>query len=478
VPEHQRIKLSQKVEFLMKNKDYYLLLPVEVARRELLAKLYVGLKGVKRGYRVVIGDHARPVFKRYSTGFLLYKDHAPWSKERLFRFKRKGLHIGCLDEEGLIYKSEHIYKTTRCSSEVLSLLDAVFLWGNNQREVMKGLSKDNKLFCVGNPRLDILKGLKAKDSRTSDYNKILINTRFPSCNGFRGDAEINNLRKLQLVTNDPEHKEYLEFVRVDKIIFDGFLELIQRLSKNGKYSITIRPHPSESTDIYYNIAADKDNVIVDNDAELVDQINDNDIIIHDGCTTAIEASAAGKIVLGFRPPGANLNYGQFANRFSKNFNDIMKLSRYIENISSEKHHHEIDDEEAQYFISNWHLRGSNASDCILDVVDQFRVLSTQNVNNPEPILFGFGGDGLKYWCHLLLMQTRFRPILTKFFGERFNEYYKNVQMNEHKFPPLTEGKVRDAIDFLCSLDDSLGAAQDYRVEMIGKKAFLLSGGNA
>jgi hypothetical protein len=230
--------------------------------------------------------------------------------------------------------------------------------------------------------------------------------------------------------------------------------------------------------VYSDIAIDKDNVIIDNDAELVDQINANDIIIHDGCTTAIEASAAGKIVLGFRPSGANLNYGQFANRFSKNFDDIEKLSRYIENISSEKHHHEIDDEEAQYFISNWPLRGSNASDCILDVVDQFRVLSTQKVNNPGPILSGLGGDGLKYWCHLLLMRTRFRPIFRKIFGARFNEYYKNVQMNEHKFPPLTEGKVLEAIDFLCSLDDSLGAVQDYRVVMIGKKAFLLTDDNA
>lgn len=458
----------------MKNKDYYLLFPVEVSRRELLAKLYLGLKGARRNYRVIIGEHARPIFKKITSGFLLYKDHAPWSRDYLFRLRRNGLNVGCLDEEGLIFKSEDTYRRTRCSPEVFTYLDAVFLWGCKQKEVIEDmLLDDGNVYCVGNPRIDVFNALKNIRISKHDYKNILVNTRFTSCNGFRGKAELTNLKKLKIVSNEQEYKEYEEFISKDRNIFEGFLELIYKLSENCQNQITIRPHPSECIDIYTNIAANKKNVLVDNATELVNQINSNNIIIHDGCTTAIEASAAGKIVLGFRPVESDLNYGHFPNKFSRNFDNLDDLVRYIEKNCPGQHHREIDDKEARNFIANWNLRDQNSSNSILDVIDQFRARSLRNVNGHKANLLFFRGDGLRYLFHLFLMRTWFSPILKVIFGERFKEYHKNIQLNEHKFPPLTKARIRESIDLLCSLDASLGNPQDYRVEMIGKKAFLL-----
>jgi len=453
----------------MKNRNYYLCLPIEVSKRELLSKLYLGMYATLRNYPVIIGDHDGQIFNQITNGFLLYKDHAPWSEKRLSKATSRGLNIGCLDEEGLIYKSPEIYKETRCSQKTLNEADAIFLWGEAQKTAISMPAVKNQ-FIVGNPRIDLANLLGNRRGKLGSAKKILINTRFPSCNAFRGDQELDALKKLNIIKSKEDLEAHQEFVTHDTIIYKSFLELIDVLSENKELQITIRPPPTENTDVYTCAAKNKSNVSVDQQTELIEQIKNHDIIIHDGCTTAIEAQAAKKIVLGLRPNGVNLKYGEFANEFSMNFSDAESITNFINNFETEQYAKSIDKDIVQHAIFNWGINNKKSADSILSVVDTFRTDPLPNkikdvINSRESVT---------NTLHKILNHNKAKTALSFFLGNKFHNYIKRSEARDHKFKKLTKESTQDLLDLLTRLDPHLGNPSDYNLLLISEKSFLLT----
>jgi hypothetical protein len=90
-------------------------------------------------------------------------------------------------------------------------------------------------------------------------------------------------------------REYAEGLWSHKqAVFKDFQQLIPKLDRTfPKNSIVIRPHPTERQDVYNDIAARCSRVHVTNEGNVVPWILASKAVLHNGCTTGIEAFVMG-----------------------------------------------------------------------------------------------------------------------------------------------------------------------------------------
>ncbi|PHR89008.1 MAG: hypothetical protein COA80_17625 [Leeuwenhoekiella sp.] len=451
------------------------LIHIELFKREFLPKLYLALKLAKKyDFQILIGKVENYAQKTKGPGVYLNKDHGLWSRERLIKIQENGYVVTAFDEEGMIYKSDELYNQTRGDKELLERLDAVFLWGNKQLEtIQKNNSARNNKYLTGSPKFDLYKLLKdvSKERKSeSGIVKILINTRFTYVNPLSDslEKEIDNLKRLNFITSHKEEIEFQEFVESDRKIFLEFVKLIESLANNDRFSITIRPHPAEKVAVYQELAQNYKNIKVDYSTELAQQICENDCVIHDGCTTAIEARALGKHVFGLRPGGLKRPYLSFANQFSTNFEEYEPLIEHLHNRNDWQFEDVADI--AGKHIANW--SGSNATDSIAEVMNSFNTV-------PSPILKDRAvKERAKYSFKRILFHFIDKTVwvhgrLPSKVGDKLISFYKRENKSLATFSPIDMVYVQNNIQNLCRLDNSLGSAHEYSVRKVNAHSFVI-----
>jgi hypothetical protein len=84
-------------------------------------------------------------------------------------------------------------------------------------------------------------------------------------------------------------------------IFDHFKTLIPALEKEfPEYNIVVRPHPTENQKIYHEIAARCQRVRITNEGNVVPWLMAAKALVHNGCTTGVEAFAMGVPAISYR----------------------------------------------------------------------------------------------------------------------------------------------------------------------------------
>ncbi|MGY6563451.1 MAG: surface carbohydrate biosynthesis protein [Halomonadaceae bacterium] len=455
-------------------KKKLLRLPIELYQRECLDKLYLSLRAAKRGYQSFIYYHNNEAVDDIGGGFYLYKDHACWNIPRFKNKKKRGMYLGAFDEEGFIY-DEHVYARTRGSSYLLDNLDAVFMWGEAQRNTISRLTnrKDNK-YISGAVKFDIYNLIRRQRKYSSSPpRKILINTRFSHVNGIRKGGEGKLMKKLGFVSSEEEETSYLTFLASEKLIFNEFEKLIYFLASDNRFSLVIRPHPAEDVNIYKAYENLGCNVVVDNKAILASQLQECDILIHDGCTTAVEARAMGVPCLGLRPHGLKASYNDYANQFSHNFSSAEDVFNFLrkEHLTIEKIPQPEVDSLASYKIHNW--TEVAAADRIIDVIDCFP-LAKQNIVTPSAKINFYALFKRKKIVYLLATKIRFfYYFLKKALGEeRVANFILEKEVENTKCPPFSLVDIEEKINFLLELDPSLGSRDDYQFFLVNDKGLI------
>src|SRR5690606_13390011 len=133
----------------------------------------------------------------------------------------------------------------------------------------------------------------ADELRREHGRFILINTNFPFVNAF--------VKELNLILRDSGEPEVsrtgrgmsLEFAlgmeRHVQAIFQAFADLMPKLSRAfPDHTVVLRPHPSEDHDVWRRITAGLANVKVLHDGNVVPWLMACDVLLHNGCTTAVE----------------------------------------------------------------------------------------------------------------------------------------------------------------------------------------------
>jgi surface carbohydrate biosynthesis protein len=297
-----------------------LLIPVENQVRELDPKLLLACIATRRGFSAVLGSHRELDFRIASFPRSIYLCKSFTVRNlKMFRIIHKlGHEIVTWDEEALVHLPPEMYFSRRLSPRTMKYLSHLFAWGEDNAELWRQYPEFPTrlpIHITGNPRNDMLRpeirGFyvnEVEELRKANGDFILINTNFNHVNAF---FPAQNL--FQPVKNPGEEpvfgkagrgmtREYAEGLRDHKqTIFEAFQRLIPDLEKTfPNHTIIVRPHPTESQEVYNKIAARCERVRVTNEGNVVPWLMATKALIHNGCTTGVEAYVMGVPAISYR----------------------------------------------------------------------------------------------------------------------------------------------------------------------------------
>jgi len=297
-----------------------LLIPVENQVRELDPKLLLACIAARQGFSSVIGSRRELEFRIDSYPRSIYLSKSMTRRSLIFfRMARKfGHDIVTWDEEALVHLPPETYFSRRLHPEAIRHVSHLFAWGRDNVELWRQydhLPEDIPIHDTGNPRNDMLRPemhsfyeeeVQALRHRYGDF--ILVNTNFNHVNAFGPDMNL-----FQPVTKPGEpakfgraargmSREYAQGLWDHKqAVFKSFLQLLPKLDQTfPDLNIIIRPHPTERHDAYQDIAARCSRIHVTNEGNVVPWILATRVVLHNGCTTGVEAFVMGVPAISYR----------------------------------------------------------------------------------------------------------------------------------------------------------------------------------
>jgi surface carbohydrate biosynthesis protein len=298
-----------------------ILLPVENQVRELDAKILLACIAARRGFVIVLGPRRQLENRIHSLPRSVYISKSLKSgNARYFKILQKfGHQIVGWDEEALVHFPPDLYIARRVSSMVFKYLSHLFAWGQDSADLLHqypDITAGIPIHVTGNPRGDLLRpevrGFYEPDIqkiRKAYGDFILINTNFNRVNAFY--AVQNIFQPVKHSTEEPQlgrtaqkmsREDAKGYYEHKHAIFEEFKSLIPKLEQAfPDYTIVVRPHPGENQKIYRSIAAQGQRIQVTNEGNVVPWLMAAKAMIHNGCTTGVEAYALGVPAISYRP---------------------------------------------------------------------------------------------------------------------------------------------------------------------------------
>lgn len=279
-------------------------LPVEMAHRELDARLLLAYELLRHGFKVVIGDK-HSILKRagsHSGGIIL----SIWSAHKNFYNTFKKLRssrttIVSMDEESLVTMGPDIYKALRLNPSTLSLIDLYLACGSRDEAYLldQGMPA-SKVVQVGNPRIDVLRRVKSSFDKPPTRKKILFVSSFGMGNHFLGREKY--LEQLFSTNVIPQQfaSDYTRYSENQLINRSSFLDFLCIASKayGSSVDFVYRLHPAEEVDSTKKLL-DESGITLSSGTSLIDDLTTSSLVVHNFCTVAIEARILGIQTLGF-----------------------------------------------------------------------------------------------------------------------------------------------------------------------------------
>jgi surface carbohydrate biosynthesis protein len=304
----------------MSTQKRLLLIPVENQVRELDPKLLLACVAAQRGFSSVVGSRRELEFRIDSYPRSIYLSKSMTGRSLIFfRLARKFDHeIVTWDEEALVHLPPETYFSRRLHREAIRQVSHLFAWGQGNVELWRQyphLPDNLPIHSVGNPRTDMLRPemhpfyedeVQALRDTYGDF--LLINTNFNHVNAFGPD--MNLFQPVNHPDAPPRFgraakgmsREYAEDLWNHKLaVFNDFQGLIPKLEQAfPQLNIVVRPHPTEGHDVYNQIASRCSRVHVTNQGNVVPWILATRAVLHNGCTTGIEAFVMGVPAISYR----------------------------------------------------------------------------------------------------------------------------------------------------------------------------------
>jgi surface carbohydrate biosynthesis protein len=298
-----------------------LIIPVENQVRELDPKLLLACIAARRGFTSIIGSHREIDFRIASFPRGLYLNKSMTARNlKMFKIMRRiGHAILTWDEEALVHLPPDIYYSRRLSPVAIRYVSHLFAWGEDNADLWRRyphLPEDLPIHVTGNPRNDMLRPelhgfyseeVQAIRERYGDY--LLVNTNFNHVNAFFPAQ--NLFKPAKRPGEAPQFgkagvgmsRAFAEALRDQKTaVFESFQRLIPELSRAFPgLSIIVRPHPTEGQEVYRRLVPGSGNVHVTNEGNVVPWLLGTRALVHNGCTTGVEAYVMRIPAFSFRP---------------------------------------------------------------------------------------------------------------------------------------------------------------------------------
>lgn len=287
----------------------WLILPCETRSREFDAKLLLAVMATTRGITSIVGSK-KPIdlnLHRFSSAVYVGKSLTDRSRLSLTMPKLLGHELAVWDEEGLVWASPEVYWRTKVHGPNLSLPALLIAWGEANAAAWRDHPEYSgiPIALAGNPRTDLLR-TAFRTCFDSELNVIrqrhdafvLINTNFSRVNHFQPRQN----RHLKWLRENKPHNPRAGFARHKWGLYQAFLSMLPELVHalpNTRF--VLRPHPSEDRQVWDELAARLPNLVVDRGGNIVPWLMAADVVIHNGCTTAIEACLLECPAIAYRP---------------------------------------------------------------------------------------------------------------------------------------------------------------------------------
>jgi surface carbohydrate biosynthesis protein len=301
-------------------KNVPLIIPVENQVRELDPKLLLACIAAKRGFTAIIGSHRIVDFRiaGFPKSLYLCKSFTIMNLRMFQIMARLGHEIVTWDEEALVHLPPEMYYSRRLSPLSLKYVSHLFAWGEDNAELWRRyphMPANIPIYVTGNPRGDLLRPEMqlfykedADEIRKTHGNFVLVNTNFNHVNAFYPSQ--NLFKPVKTPGEVPRFgkaakgmsREFAETLRDHKqAIFEQFKTLIPALDNEfPAFNIVVRPHPTENQEIYHQIASRCRHVRVTNEGNVVPWLMAARALVHNGCTTGVEAFAMGVPAVSYR----------------------------------------------------------------------------------------------------------------------------------------------------------------------------------
>lgn len=449
---------------------------VEIAARELDSKLLLAVVAASRGHDVLISDVGTMMkgaqIGALAPGIFHTKSLTP-SIKKLARHKAlvdEGFAITSIDEEsGLIDHGYEKFAVIRYSEETVAQASAVFGWGAEDSQTLKRIYSKHasKVHQTGSTRADLWrsrfnhywgvpKGLPKKPY-------LLVSSNMGSANNIRPFHErIQSERCAGYFQRDPERFLVRFGVIAESYrMTAAFIEAIRYLAdkSKGSYDIVLRPHPVENIEAWQIYLEGVPNAHIIREGSITAWVNNAFAVLHNGCTTALEATISGIPVVTYIP---------FKQEYARDLpNELGVHCESLEALSS-----------AISRLFHLSLPGTNADE-IEELPDSVakKVYLDDDELAVEKILKvweGLDNGGLSRPCNwtkfqVLLKLEKLRQLVAWTLRTALPGKFGLAKKN-FKFPPLDEEDIRSRV---CRLQRVLGLDEKLECKFLSDRTVLI-----
>jgi len=296
------------------------ILPVENQVREFDAKLLLACHAANCGHTAYVGykDAINAHLSAIDSGIYFSKSLTSRAIGTLRVSHRLGHSIVAWDEEAVVHYPPEVYYSRRMNAEAISFIDLLLTWGEDNKLLFEGFPglPDRPIHIVGNPRADLLRPefegffedhVREIKNRFGDF--ILINTNFGTINGFYPgmnvcypDANAADGLALGRGAIGFERDFAVRLYSYRMQVLDKMTAMVPAIAKAfPDVNIILRPHPAENRAYWREHLAGLTNVHVEANGNVVPWLQACSVLIHNGCTTAIEGYILKRPVIAYVP---------------------------------------------------------------------------------------------------------------------------------------------------------------------------------
>jgi surface carbohydrate biosynthesis protein len=465
-------------------------IPIEIKVRELEGRTLLALVAAERGHTVVLGEKSDTIGMAtkgiFPPGMVHMKSITPHDSMKIMldSLKKNGHRITIQDEEGgQIDENYDTFAKLRFSEQTIAKVDKIFAWGNFDQESLKKNYPDfeEKFVKTGSPRVDFWR----KDF--ADYHiEIGNNDKFEgkpyimvvsNFGGFLNENRFYNIiARLRIAgyfdrEKDRERHEFENMAYQSRMI-GQFVFMIRDLANSyPNYNILVRPHPVESIEGWEKLIGDIPGVFINRNGTISRWIRHAKVIIHNGCTSALEAAIGDENRIAYRPIPHEIER-DIPNRVSINAFSMEELKEKVDGFLQgvPLHKQDPNGKEISELLNSRYaaISGTLAADRIVDVWDD--IANELNLASSIPdeisVLKNEKKPTLTRKIKRSLVLVR-NTITGKSEDESGN---KRLLKSSFKFPEFTTSEFESIKQ---NLEKTLGRFNDVKYKRFGKKSFLL-----
>lgn len=296
---------------------------VEVKKRELISRTDVAIEMARRGVPVILGEvYSSNELQNIGVdqGYLFGKCAQPDTLSKFRPLLDRGWTFGALDEEGLLPDSLASFAAQRFSTECAEAFDDVFFFGEAQKNAFEDIFGPHESFMVsGNPRTDMWQtncydiydaAIREIKRSYGDFVLLPLNFGYYTNSALHAASTHGDLKSTNQILAEKSG-----------VLFDRFCKLAEKIATDAGINVVVRPHPADDPATVkalmarHGVRSDRVSCIGTN--EVFPWISAARLVVHNCCTTSLEAGFCQTPVVTYAPSGISLyQEGAVNNLFS------------------------------------------------------------------------------------------------------------------------------------------------------------------